>query len=95
MRFGYAARNGNPSSDEPEGRIVQNLNALVQVRGCVGESLSKVLLLEIRIVREQLIAVPIRRKGLEYTLDRDAKAPDAWLAAHFVRLDRDAVKWRL
>jgi hypothetical protein len=57
--------------------------------------LLKVLFLKVRVILEQFPAIRIRRENFQRAPDGDSHPADAGVAAHFARLDRDSVEWRL
>jgi hypothetical protein len=57
--------------------------------------LAQVFFVEIGVVLEQFLAIGIAGEYVEDVFERDAKAANAGLAAHFARFDGDPVEWGL
>ncbi len=62
---------------------------------CERERLLKILFFKVRVILEQLLAIRIGRENFQHPSDRGSHSANTGLAAHFTRLDRDPVEWRL
>src|SRR5215467_3896860 len=74
-------------------RIDAEIDCAVNGSRCKSKRLSKVFLLEVRVLLEQLRAVGVGGEDFEHTPHGDPHPPNAGLTTHFPSLDRDSIEW--